>query len=87
LLKNYNKHFVDYKELKIYMNKNKFHYEDLDLEKMLIGLFKFSAVGNKWYNEYKRMEYYTWAHRDEKADIDLDKTIVIHLGLREALSM
>ncbi len=87
LLKNYNKHFVKYKELKNYMNKNKFHYENLDLEKMLIGLFKFSAIGNKWYNEYKRKEYYTWAHRDEKADIDLDKTIVIHLGLREALSM
>jgi hypothetical protein len=87
LLKNYNKHFVKYKELKKYMLKNKFHYENLDLEKMLIGLFKFSAIGNKWHNEYKRKEYYTWAHRDEKADVDLDKTIVIHLGLREALSM
>jgi hypothetical protein len=87
LLKNYNKHFVKYKELKKYMDKNKFHYENLNLEKMLIGLFKFSAIGNKWHNEYKRKEYYTWAHRDEKADIDLDKTIVIHLGLREALSM
>lgn len=87
LLKNYNKHFVDYKELKEYMEKNQFHYKDLDLEKMLIGLFKFNAIGNKWYNEYKRKEYYTWAHRDEKADLDLDKIMVIHLGLREALSM
>ena len=87
LLKNYNKHFVEYKELKEYMNKNEFHYRELDLEKMLIGLFRFNAIGNKWYNEYKHKQYYTWAHREEKADLDLDKTMVIHLGLREALSM
>jgi len=87
LLKNYNKHFVQYEELKTYMEKNKFHYDGLELEKMLIGLFKFSAIGNKWFNQYKRKDYYTWAHRDEKADVDLDKEIVIHLGLREALSM
>ncbi|KXI31053.1 hypothetical protein AX660_00675 [Paraglaciecola hydrolytica] len=87
LLKNYNKHFVVYQELKEYMENNQFHYKELDLEKMLIGLFKFNALGNKWFNVYKRKEYYTWAHRDEKADLDLNKTMVIHLGLREALSM
>ncbi|WP_282145754.1 P-loop ATPase, Sll1717 family [Alteromonas stellipolaris] len=87
LLKNYNKHFVRHSELKEYMKKNEFHYKELDLEKMLIGLFKFNAIGNKWYNEYKKKQYYTWAHRDEKADLDLNKVMVIHLGLREALSM
>jgi hypothetical protein len=87
LLKNYNKHFVKHSELKKYMGQNQFHYKELDLEKMLIGLFKFNAIGNKWYNEYKRKQYYTWAHRDEKADLDLNKEMVIHLGLREALSM
>ena len=87
LLKNYNKHFLEYKGLKKYFEKNNFHYKELMLEDMLIGLFKFNAIGNKWFNEYKRKEYYSWAHRDEKADLDFDKTIVIHLGLREALSM
>ncbi len=87
LLKNYNKHFIKYEDIKEYMMNNKFHYSDLELETMLIGLFKFNAIGNKWYNQYKRKQYYTWAHRDEKADLDLDKTMVVHLGLREALSM
>lgn len=87
LLKNFNKHYVKYEELKDYMNKNIYHYQDLELERMLIGLFKFNAIGNKWHNEFKRKEYYTWAHRDEKTDLDLSKIIVIHLGLREALSM
>ncbi len=87
LLKNYNKHFIEYDELKAYMETNRYHYDGLDLEKMLIALFKFNAIGNKWYNQYKKREYYTWAHRDEKADLDLDKTIVIHKGLREAFSM
>lgn len=87
LIKNYNKHFIKYKEIKQYMENNKFHYTDLELEKMLIGLFNFNAIGNKWYNQYKHKEYYTWAHRDDKADLDLDKVMVVHLGLREALSM
>lgn len=87
LLKNFNKHFVEYDELKDYMIKNIYHYQNIELERMLIGLFKFNAIGNKWHNEYKGKEYYTWAHRDDKADLDLGKTMVIHLGLREALSM
>lgn len=87
LLKNYNKHFLYYDDLKEYMNENSFHYENLELEKMLIGLFKFNAIGNKWFNEYKKKVYYTWAHRDEKADLDLGKEIALHIGLREALSM
>lgn len=87
LLKNYNKHFLKYPELKEYMDSNSFHYEGLELEKMLIGLFKFNAIGNRWFNEYKRCNYYTWAHRDDKADLDLGKEIAIHIGLREALSM
>ncbi|AYV37629.1 hypothetical protein EFI48_12890 [Aeromonas veronii] len=87
LLKNYNKHFIEYEDLKKYMEANKYHYDGLDLEKMLIALFTFNAIGNKWYNQYKNKEYYTWAHRDDKADLDLDKTIVIHRGLREAFSM
>ena len=87
LLKNYNKHFINYKDLKKYMSDNNFHYKDLDLENMLIGLFRFNAIGNRWHNEYKGKRYYTWAHRDDKADLDFDKTIVVHLGLREALSM
>ncbi len=87
LLKNYNKHFIKYSDIKKYMKENEYHYDGLELEKMLIGLFKFNAIGNKWYNQYKRKEYYTWAHRDEKADLDLNKTMVVHLGLREALSM
>lgn len=50
--------------------------------------FKSNAIENKWYNEYKDKQYYTWAHRDEKADLDLlNKKMVIHLGLKEALSM
>lgn len=87
LLKNYNEHYIQYPKLKKYYEKNKFHYKNLDMEEMLIGLFKFNAVGNKWFNKYRNREYFSWAHRDDEADLDFDKTIVIHSGLREALSM
>lgn len=87
LLKNYNQYFIEYKDIKKYVEDNIFHYRDLDLEKMLIGLFSFNAIGNKWFNEFKGRNYYTWAHRGTRADLDFNKTIVIHLGLREALSM
>lgn len=38
----------------------KAHVANLNAEnlRMLIGLFKFNAIGNKWYNEYKKTILY-----------------------------
>jgi hypothetical protein len=87
LLKNFNKHFFSFNELNSYYNRQKKHYPDIELEKLLVVFFKFNVIGNKWFNEFKRKEYYTWSHRDPKAEIDFEKQIVVHLGLREELSM
>ncbi|SEV92138.1 hypothetical protein SAMN05421841_0202 [Chryseobacterium wanjuense] len=87
LLKNYNQHFFEYSDLRTYYEANKTLYSKIDLDKILIEFFKFNVIGNKWFNRFKQKEYYTWAHRDSRAEIDLNKEIVIHLGLREHLSM
>lgn len=88
LLKNYNKHFFYYPELEKYYLRQKKHYPDInELDKLLVSFFKFNVVGNKWYNEFKKKQYYTWSHRDPNSEIDFEKQIVIHLGLREQLSM
>lgn len=87
LLKNFNKHHFKYSELKNYFERQISHYPDIDLEKLMVSFFKFNVVGNKWFNEFKKKEYYTWSHRDPTAEIDFEKNIVIHLGLREQLSM
>ncbi|RNI29724.1 hypothetical protein EFA69_09240 [Rufibacter immobilis] len=87
LLKNFNKHFFHFDELNTYYERQKKHYPNIDLEKLLISFFKFNVIGNKWHNSFKNKEYYTWSHRDTKAEIDFDKQIVVHLALREQLSM
>lgn len=87
LLKNYNRHFLQYNDLKDYYQNNSKIYDKIDLDKTLIEFFKFNIIGNKWFNKFKNKEYYTWAHRDSRAEIDFNKEIVIHLGLREHLSM
>lgn len=87
LLKNFNKHFFDYSDIKDYFEKNKSFYDKIDLQKILTEFFKFNVIGNRWYNTFKKRDYYTWYHRDNRAEFDFDKQIVIHLGLREHLSM
>lgn len=87
LLKNYNHHFFKFKDLKTYYDRQQSQYPDIDLERMMISFFRFNVVGNKWFNKFKNKEYYTWSHRDTKAELDFEKEIVIHLGLREQLSM
>lgn len=87
LLKNYNQHFFRFEEIQDYYNKQKAHYSSLDLQRILKYFFKFNIVGNKWFNKFKNKDYYSWSHRDPKAEIDFDKQIVVHLGLREELSM
>jgi hypothetical protein len=87
LLKNYNHHFFKFKDLKTYYDRQQSQYPDIDMERMMISFFRFNVVGNKWFNKFKNKEYYTWSHRDTKAELDFEKEIVIHLGLREQLSM
>lgn len=87
LLKNYNRHFFEFKDLKEYFERQQKHYPGIDLEKIMVSFFQFNVIGNKWFNKFKNKEYYTWSHRDPKAELDFDKEIVIHLGLREQLSM
>jgi hypothetical protein len=87
LLKNFNQHFFKFNDLKAYFERQKDQYPDIHLERILISFFKFNVIGNKWFNKFKNKEYYTWSHRDTKAEIDFEKEIVIHLGLREQLSM
>lgn len=87
LLKNYNHHFFSYKEIEKYFKSQSSHYEAIDLQKILKQFFKFNIVGNRWYNTFKKRQYYTWSHRDERAEIDFNKDIIVHLGLREELSM
>lgn len=87
LLKNFNKHHFKFSDLENYYQRQKSHYPNIELEKLLISFFKFNVIGNKWFNEFRNKEYYTWSHRDPRAEIDFEKDIVIHLGLREQLSM
>lgn len=87
LLKNYNHHFFKFKDLKTYYDRHQSQYPEIDLEKIMLSFFRFNIVGNKWFNKFKNKEYYTWSHRDTKAELDFEKEIVIHLGLREQLSM
>lgn len=87
LLKNFNKHFFGFSDIQQYYEKNKTFYDKIDLQKILTEFFKFNVIGNRWYNTFKKRDYYTWYHRDNRAEIDFEKEIVIHLGLREHLSM
>jgi len=87
LLKNFNHHFFTFKDLKTYYDRQQNQYPNIDIEKVLVSFFKFNVIGNKWFNKFKNKEYYTWSHRDTAAEIDFEKEIVIHLGLREHLSM
>lgn len=50
-------------------------------------IFKFSLIGNKWFNKFKGQNYYSWYYRDNKTVIDFDKEFVVHLGLRKELSL
>lgn len=87
LLKHYNKHIFTYNDISNYFCHNNPAYRDLDLDKILRVFFKFSIIGNKWFNEYKQKDYYSWAYRDNHATLDFKKDMLIHLGLREELSM
>lgn len=87
LLKQFNRHHFSYKEIVDYFCKNHPQYKEVDLDKILRVFFKFSIIGNKWYNTFKRKDYHSWAYRDSKAEIDFSKDFVIHLGFREELSM
>lgn len=87
LLKHYNKHIFKYDEIAKYFCENNPTYRDLNLDKILRVFFKFSIIGNKWFNEYRQKDYYSWAYRDNHAILDFKKDMLIHLGLREELSM
>ncbi len=87
MIKQYNKHFFYFDEIKEYHKKNIAIYPDINLEKILRLFFKFNIIGNTWFNKYKNRNYYCWAYRDNKAEVDFKKKFVIHLGLREELSL
>jgi len=87
LLKQFNRFHFSYKEIATYFCQTYPSYKSIDLDRILRVFFKFSIIGNKWLNEYKRKTYYSWAYRDNRAELDLNKSIVVHLGLREELSM
>lgn len=85
--KQFNKHFFTYKEISNYFCKEHSRFGRLDLDKILETFFNFSIIGNKWFNEDRQKDFHTWKYRDPRAEIDFDKQFVIHLGLREELSM
>lgn len=87
LLKQFNLFRFDYVHIKEFYEKNKKLYSSIDLDNTLKVLFKFNIIGNKWYNEFRKKDYYSWAYRDNKAEIDYNKSFVVHLGLREELSL
>lgn len=88
LIKNFNRHQFYFKDIVKYYEDNIFHYGNIKLEQSLIYLYNFSVLGNKWVNKGKGgKQYQSWAHRENNSDLDFSKEIVVHIGLREALSM
>lgn len=87
MLKKFSKSHFSYKDICIYYNEHKSDFPNVDIDNSLKLFFKFNIIGNKWFNLEKKKTYYSWSHRDNKAEIDFDKEILIHLGLREELSM
>jgi hypothetical protein len=86
-LKQFNLFKFDYTEIKEYYEKNKKLYSNIDLDSTLKIFFKFNIIGNRWYNPFKKRDYYSWSYRDNRAQIDYNKGFVVHLGLREELSL
>jgi hypothetical protein len=87
LLKQFNLFKFDYAQIKDFYENNKKLYHNIDLDSTLKILFKFNIIGNRWYNQFQRRDYYSWSYRDNKAEIDYNKGFVVHLGLREELSL
>ncbi len=88
LIKNFNQHYFYFKDIVKYYEDNVFHYKNLKLEQALINLYNFSVLGNTWKNSGKGgKRYQSWAHRENNSDLDFSKQMVVHIGLREALSM
>ncbi|OEE38676.1 P-loop ATPase, Sll1717 family [Vibrio anguillarum] len=88
LIKNFNQHYFYFKDIVKYYEDNKFHYKNIKVEQSLIYLYKFSVLGNTWKNNAKGgRNYQSWSHRENNSDLDFSKRMVVHIGLREALSM
>ena len=87
LLKQFNKHRFTYDEITKYFCENHPNYRHLDLDKILKVFFKFSIIGNVWLNEQRRIDFYSFSYRDNHTILDLQKDMLIHLGLREELSL
>ncbi|GHY16257.1 hypothetical protein VCSRO21_3448 [Vibrio cholerae] len=88
LLKNFNRHYFYFKDIVKYYEDNVFHYKNIKIEQSLIHLYKFSVLGNVWKNNDRGGKtYQSWAHRENNSDLDFSKRMVVHIGLREALSM
>lgn len=87
LLKQFNRYHFTYKELTDYFVRNHALYRNVELDKVLRTFFKFSIIGNRWIPHHQHFHFYCWAYRDNRAEIDFDKTFVVHLGLREELSL
>ncbi|QEM68565.1 hypothetical protein FO488_10540 [Geobacter sp. FeAm09] len=87
LLKQFNRHNFKYTDIKLYWDKNKDKYKAVELDNILSIFFKFNIVGNKWFKDDHKKNFYSWAHRDPRSELDFDKEIIIHLGLRDELSV
>jgi hypothetical protein len=88
LLKQFNRFHFSYSDIKCFYEKDKRFFNKIDLDEMLKIFFDFGVIGNKWFNEYKNKDYYLWSFRErDNVAIDYNKTFVIHLGLRRALSL
>jgi hypothetical protein len=88
LLKQFNRPHFCFEEIETYFKRNKALYRNINLEKALTMLFKFSVIGNRWKPINKPHGFhYSWTFRDDKAAIDFDKEFVVHLGLRRELSL
>ncbi|UTM55968.1 hypothetical protein L4174_008870 [Photobacterium sp. CCB-ST2H9] len=88
LIKNFNRHYFYFKDIVKYYEDNVFHYKNIKAEQALINLYNFSVIGNTWKNREKGgKQYQSWSHRENNSDLDFSKQMVVHIGLREALSM
>jgi len=83
LLSQFRKVEFTYSEILKFFEESKI-FQEIEVDKALDALFKFGALGNKWYNDKKDRYFYSWNYRME-TEIDYGKTFVIHLGLRKAL--